>query len=85
MANIYTIRDRSLNCDVCAFISDDHANASALLVNYALQRPAASRALDLICIGQVPLDGDFYQCFGLQEHEYVRSYVEPKGDENGKA
>ncbi len=82
MANIYTIRDRSLNCDICCFISDDNGSASALLVNYALARPAASRQLDLFSIAEIQIVDDFYSCFDFVEPQYIRSYTEPKESEH---
>jgi hypothetical protein len=82
MANIYTIRDRSLNCDICCFISDDNGSASSLLVTYALQRPASSRQLDLYGIAEIQIVNDFYTCFDFAEPQYIRSYIEPKESEN---
>lgn len=82
MANVYTIRDRSLNCDICSFLSDDNGSASALLVTYALQRPASSRHLDLYAIAELQIIDDFYSCFDFVEPQYIRSYTEPKESEH---
>ncbi|UDN67523.1 hypothetical protein [robinz microvirus RP_163] len=85
MANIYSIRDRSLNCDICCFISDDNGTASSLLITYALQRPASSRQLDLYAIAEVQMADDYYRVFDFVESQYVRSYSEPKVNENEPA
>ncbi|WP_167519420.1 hypothetical protein [Intestinirhabdus alba] len=80
MANLYTIFDRDLQCDVSCFLSNDNGQASDVFVVYCSSRPAGLRHFDLYEVADLQYMDNQYRVFNYEERMYVRSFVEPDKD-----